>query len=84
MLAVRDPASALRVAWVSCGLLLLNVAGFTLELWQGQELDGFLYRFGMVPSHWLVGSLSDFLGWPWLFLTLLTSQVALRLTMAVM
>ncbi len=74
MIPVRDTIPSRRVAWVTRALLVANVAAFAVELRQGAALEGFLYRFGVVPGHWDVSSPSDFLGWPQLFLTLLTSQ----------
>jgi membrane associated rhomboid family serine protease len=74
MFPVRDTIPARRVAWVTRGLLLLNVAAFALELRQGPALEAFVYRFGVVPSHWMVSSASDLLDWPHLFLTLITFQ----------
>jgi membrane associated rhomboid family serine protease len=62
------------VAWVTRSLLVLNILAFALELRQGRSIEAFIYRFGVVPSHWLVSTGSDFLDWPRLFLTLLTSQ----------
>ena len=55
-------------------LLITNILVFALELRQGVRLDAFVDRFGVVPHRWFVGSLSDVLDWPRLFLTLLTSQ----------
>ena len=74
MIPIRDTIPSRRVAWVVRGLLAGNLAAFVLELGQGRGLEPFLYRFGVVPSHWLVSSGSDFLDWPRLFLTLITSQ----------
>lgn len=74
MIPLRDNIPSRRVAWVTRGLLAANLAAFALELGQGSALEPFLYRFGVVPAHWLVSSASDFLDWPRLFLALLTSQ----------
>jgi membrane associated rhomboid family serine protease len=74
MIPLRDTIPSRRIAWVTRLLLLTNVATFALELRQGPALEAFIYRFGVVPSHWFVSSLSDFLDWPHLFLTFLTSQ----------
>lgn len=74
MIPLRDTIPSSRIAWVARSLLLLNIAAFALELRQGPGLEAFVYRFGVVPSHWLVSSTSDLLDWPRLFLTLLTSQ----------
>ena len=74
MIPIRDTIPSRRVAWVTRTLLLLNIAAFVIELRQGPALETFLYRFGVVPTHWFVSSLSDFLDWPHLFLTLLSSQ----------
>ena len=74
MIPLRDTIPSRRTAWVTRLLLVANIAVFALELRQGPMLEGFLYRFGMVPAHWFVTSSSDFLDWPHLFLTLVTSQ----------
>ncbi|MBI2104017.1 MAG: rhomboid family intramembrane serine protease [Candidatus Omnitrophica bacterium] len=74
MIPIRDNIPSRRVAWVTRFLLAANVAAFLLELAQGAAAEAFLYRFGVVPAHWMVASPSDFLDWPRLFLTLLTSQ----------
>ena len=74
MIPLRDNIPSRRVAWVTRLLLAANLAVFLLELSQGTALEPFLYRFGVVPAHWMVASPSDFLDWPRLFLALLTSQ----------
>jgi membrane associated rhomboid family serine protease len=74
MIPIRDTIPSRRVAWVTRVILLLNIAAFALELREGPALETFLYRFGVVPTHWIVSSSSDFLDWPQLFLALLTSQ----------
>ena len=74
MIPIRDTIPARRTAWVTRGLLACNVLAFALELRQGAALEAFIYRFGVVPSHWFVSNPSDLLDWPHLFLTLLTSQ----------
>ena len=74
MIPIRDTIPSRRTAWVTRVLLVANVAAFALELHQGAGLESFVYRYGMVPTHWLISSPSDFLDWPHLFLTLLTCQ----------
>ena len=74
MIPLRDTIPSRRTAWVTRALLIANLVAFALELRQGPRLDAFVDRFGVVPHRWFVGSLSDFLDWPSLFLTLLTSQ----------
>ena len=74
MIPLRDTIPSRRVAWVTRALLILNVLAFALELKQGRALEPFVYRFGVVPSAWFVNRLSDFLDWPQLFLSLVTSQ----------
>src|SRR3989338_5030905 len=74
MIPLRDTIPSRRVPWVMRALLLINVVAFALEISQGPTLEAFIYRFGVVPTHWFVSSLSDFLDWPHLFLTLLTAQ----------
>jgi membrane associated rhomboid family serine protease len=74
MIPLRDNIPSRRVAWVTRLLLAANLAVFLFELSQGTALEPFLYRFGVVPAHWMVASPSDFLDWPRLFLALLTSQ----------
>ena len=74
MIPLRDTIPSRHVAWVTRLLLAANVAAFVLELRQAGALEMFVYHFGVVPTHWQVGSPSDFLDWPRLFLTLLTSQ----------
>ena len=74
MIPIRDTIPSHRTAWVTRIVLVANLAVFLVELRQGRALETFLYRLGVVPAHWLVGSASDFLDWPRLFLSLLTSQ----------
>lgn len=74
MIPLRDTIPAERIAWVTRGLLVANIAAFLLELGQGAALEPFIYQFGVVPAHWMVSSTSDLLDWPRLFLTLVTSQ----------
>ena len=74
MIPIRDTIPSRRTAWVTRALLVINVVAFALELRQGSGLESFVYRYGVVPSHWIISSPSDFLDWPHLFLTLLTSQ----------
>ena len=74
MIPLRDTIPSRRIAWVTRALLIANIVAFALELRQGSALEMFIYRFGVVPTHWVVSSPSDFLDWPRLFLTLLTSQ----------
>ena len=74
MIPLRDTIPSRRIPWITRTLLLVNVAAFVLEIRQGQTLEAFIYQFGVVPTHWFVSSLSDFLDWPHLFLTLLTAQ----------
>ena len=74
MIPLRDTVPSRRIAWVTRALLIANIAVFALELRQGVRVDLFVDRFGVVPRRWLITSLSDFLGWPRLFLTLLASQ----------
>ena len=74
MIPIRDTIPSRRVAWVTRLLLIANIAAFAFELRQGTSLEAFIYRFGVVPSHWLISSGSDFLDWPRLFLNLLTFQ----------
>ena len=56
------------------GLVLLNVVIFIAEIRQGQSLDVFINRFGVVPANWAIGSIGDLLEWPQQFLTLVSSQ----------
>jgi membrane associated rhomboid family serine protease len=74
MIPIRDTILARRTAWVVRMLLVANVAAFALELQQGPAIEAAIYRFGVVPSHWLVSAPGDVLSWPQLFLTLITSQ----------
>ncbi len=74
MIPLRDTIPSQRVAWTTRLIILLNVAAFIVELRQGATLDGFIYRFGVVPGHWAIASTSDLWDWPRLFLTLLTAQ----------
>ena len=74
MIPLRDTIPSQRVAWMTRLLLVMNLAAFILELRQGSGLDAFLYRFGVVPAQWAISGSGDWLEWPRLFLTLMTSQ----------
>ena len=74
MIPIRDTIPARRTAWVVRLLLLANVTVFLIELMQGQALETFLYRFGMVPASWAVSTPTDWLQWPGLLSALVTSQ----------
>ena len=74
MIPIRDTIPSRRVAWVTRALVILNVLVFALELKQGARLDGLIHAFAVVPSAWFVNRVSDFLDWPRLFLSLVTSQ----------
>ena len=74
MIPIRDTIPSRRVAWVTRALVILNVLVFAFELRQGPRLELFVQRFAVVPSAWFVNHVSDFLDWPRLFLSLVTSQ----------
>ena len=74
MIPIRDTIPSQRVAWVTRALVLANVVVFLIEWTRGPGLEALLYRFGVVPTHWMVGVPGDLLAWPRLALTLLTSQ----------
>jgi membrane associated rhomboid family serine protease len=74
MIPLRDTIPSRRIPWVLRGLLVLNLAGFLLELGQGVGLEAFVHRFGVVPAQWRLSTPSDVLDWPGLLLTLFTSQ----------
>lgn len=74
MIPIRDTIPSRRVAWLTRGLIAMNVAAFVIELRQRAAVEMFLYHYGVVPANWLVTSPGDFLDWPHLFLTLVTSQ----------
>lgn len=74
MFPLRDNIPSRRTAWITRLLVAVNMAAFLLELKLGPSLETALYRFGVVPSNWLVTQTTDFLDWPGLFLALLTSQ----------
>ena len=74
MIPIRDNIPSRRTAWVLRLLFLANIVVFALELRQGPAIEGFLYQYGVVPSHWLVSDAADLAQWPRLFVTLLSSQ----------
>ena len=74
MIPLRDTIPSRRAPWVTRLLLVANAAAFLWELRQGPALEQALSRFGVVPSHWMVQTVSDALAWPRLSFTLLTSQ----------
>ncbi len=74
MIPIRDTIPSRRVAWVTRALVVANIAVFLLELWQGPALEHVVYRFGVVPSRWLLTQPLDLIDWPALWPTLLTSQ----------
>ena len=74
MIPIRDTIPAQGTAWVVRSLIVLNSAVFVFELLQGSTLVVLLYRFGVVPSYWVLSSPGDLLQWPPLLPTLVTSQ----------
>lgn len=74
MFPIHDAIRSRHAPWITRALVIANGIVFFLELRQGPAIEGFLYRFGVVPSHWLVTSPNDLLYFPQLFLTLVTSQ----------
>ncbi len=74
MIPIRDTVPSRSVAWITRALIAANLAAFVWELGRGSALEPFIYRFGMVPAHWVLTSPNDLLDWPGLFVTLLTSQ----------
>ena len=74
MIPLRDTIPSRRTAWITRLILIANVVAFILELKQGASLEAFIYRFGVVPTHWAMSSLSDLLDWPQLVMTLVSSQ----------
>ncbi len=74
MIPIRDTLPSRHIPWMSRALIFLNIVLFIVEIRQGANREVFLYRFGLVPSHWLISGPGDLLDWPPLFLTLLTSQ----------
>ncbi|MBI4341540.1 MAG: rhomboid family intramembrane serine protease [Candidatus Omnitrophica bacterium] len=74
MIPIRDTIVSQRFPGATRLLLTINILVFVQQLRQGPAMEAFVYRFGVVPSHWIVSQWSDLLDWPQLFLTLLTSQ----------
>jgi len=74
MIPLRDTIPSSRAPRVMRALVAANLAVFLLELRSGSALQGLVFRFGVVPSHWAIASPSDLLDWPQLLLTLVTSQ----------
>ena len=74
MIPIRDTIAARRTCWVVRLLVLANAALFLVEVRQGASLEGFLYRFGMVPAYWVAGQPGDLFQWPGLVMTLVTCQ----------
>lgn len=74
MFPIRDTIFSRRAAIITRTILIVNVLAFFWQLRQGAGMEAFVYRFGVVPSHWVVSTWSDFQDWPQLFLSLVTSQ----------
>ena len=74
MFPIRDTIISRRAPAITRLLILLNVIVFFWQVRLGPAVEAAIYRFGVVPSHWVVSTPSDFFDWPQLFLTLLTSQ----------
>ena len=74
MIPLRDNIPTRRLPVVTWMLIALNLAAFYIEFQQGERIDAFIYHNGVVPSYWQISTASDFLDWPRLFLTLITSQ----------
>jgi membrane associated rhomboid family serine protease len=54
MIPIRDTQPSHSVAWVTRGLIALNVAVFLVQLAQGQEILRFNYFYGLVPARYTV------------------------------
>ena len=74
MIPLRDTIVSRRFPGITRLLLTLNILVFIQQLRLGPGMEAFIYRYGVVPAHWIVSQGSDWLDWPQLFLTLLTSQ----------
>lgn len=74
MIPIRDTIVSRRYPLITRIFFIANIIVFLLQLRQGPAMEVVVYRFGVVPAHWMVSSLSDLLDWPHLFLTLVTSQ----------
>ncbi len=74
MIPIRDTVRARRPAWFVRLIVLANLAGFVVELWQGPRIEWWLARYGVVPAAWHVRTLADVWRLPQLSLTLVTSQ----------
>lgn len=74
MIPIRDTIASRRFPGITRILFVANILVFLIQVRQGSALSAFVYRFGVVPSHWMVSTFTDFLDWPQLFLTLVTSQ----------
>src|SRR3989338_872644 len=74
MIPIRDTIPSQRTAWIIRLLVAANIAGFVLELQQGQRIEAFLYRFGVVPAYWGIGGIGYVVQWPQLVLSLVTFQ----------
>ena len=74
MLPIRDTIVSRRTPAITRIIFAVNILVFIWQLRQGRAMETAVYRLGVVPAHWMVNTLSDFLDWPQLFLTLITSQ----------
>src|SRR5215813_2099982 len=58
MIPLKDDAPRIGTPYVNYVLLLLNIVAFLFELWVGglgrQNLNGFLFQFGVVPARFSV------------------------------
>ncbi len=74
MIPIRDTIPARRTASLVRAVVILNIGIFVWELFQGQALTRWIFRFGVTPASWTMTLPADLLEWPRLVMTLLTSQ----------
>ena len=60
MIPIRDTIKAETYPIVNLSLIAINVVVFLFELSQGQELNKFIYTYGLVPARYSVPQIATY------------------------
>jgi membrane associated rhomboid family serine protease len=60
MIPIRDTIRSSRYPVVNTGIIILNIVFYLIELSQGDELNRFIYTYGLVPAKYTIPSISAY------------------------